>query len=87
MVISRAKSFFHIEWVLGGVSVHVFVESWIIYILSGFYVFLAFIEKNTWSGIEDFYSNLARALHVETTTQPRGGPANSKIRRKTKSQR
>jgi len=46
-----------------------------------------FIEKNTWSGIEDFYSNLARALHVETTTQPRGGPANSKIRRKTKSQR
>lgn len=45
-----------------------------------------FIEKNTWSGLEDFYSNLARALHAETTTQPRGA-ANAKIRRKTKSHR
>ena len=47
-----------------------------------FYLFLlAFIEKNTWSGLEDFYSNLATSLHVEiSTTKSRGG----KSRRRTK---
>ena len=29
------------------------------------YYLLAFIEKNTWSGLEDFYSNLVRAIHAE----------------------
>ena len=28
-------------------------------------IFTAFIEKNTWSGLEDFYSNLVRAIHAE----------------------
>ena len=30
-----------------------------------FILFVAFIEKNTWSGLEDFYSNLVRAIHAE----------------------
>lgn len=45
----------------------------------------AFIEKNTWSGLEDFYSNLARALHVETST-PRPGNGKS-LRRKQKTRK
>ena len=29
------------------------------------FIFLAFIEKNTWTGLEDFYTNLVQALHTE----------------------
>lgn len=31
------------------------------------YVFSGFIEKNTWSGLEDFYSHLQRVLLEEGT--------------------
>ena len=47
-----------------------------------FISFPAFIEKNTWSGLEDFYSNLASALHVEISTKARG--SKSRRRNKTK---
>ena len=40
-----------------------------------------FIEKNTWNGLEDFYANLARALHAETRYSPR---RTTKVRRKNK---
>jgi len=45
-----------------------------------------FIEKNTWSGLEDFYSNLAEALHVEiSATKSRGGKSRRKIKKNNKS--
>ena len=47
-----------------------------------FILFSAFIEKNTWSGLEDFYSSLASALHVEISTKARG--SKSRRRNKTK---
>ena len=47
-----------------------------------FILFPAFIEKNTWSGLEDFYSSLASALHVEISTKARG--SKSRRRNKTK---
>ena len=54
-----------------------------------FYLFLlAFIEKNTWSGLEDFYSNLAEALHVEiSATKSKSGKSRRKIKKNNKSVR
>ena len=47
-----------------------------------FVLFSAFIEKNTWSGLEDFYSNLSTALQFEiSTTKTR------KSRRRAKSKK
>jgi hypothetical protein len=34
--------------------------------------FTAFIEKNTWAGLEDFYSNLSRSLLIVATDLSRG---------------
>merc|ERR1712223_1760227 len=43
-----------------------------------------FIEKNTWSGLEDFYSNLAEALHVEiSATKSKSGKSRRKSRKTT----
>jgi len=45
-----------------------------------------FIEKNTWSGLEDFYSNLAEALHVEiSATKSKSGKSRRKIKKNNKS--
>lgn len=43
-----------------------------------------FIEKNTWSGLEDFYTNLTQALHIEAEQAPLGGKAVAKSRRSKK---
>jgi hypothetical protein len=37
-----------------------------------FLFFAAFIEKNTWAGLEDFYGSLCRSLLIVSTEMSRG---------------
>jgi hypothetical protein len=37
-----------------------------------FLFFSAFIEKNTWAGLEDFYGSLCRSLLIVSTEMSRG---------------
>ena len=46
-----------------------------------FFLFSAFIEKNTWAGLEDFYGSLCRSLLIVSTEMSRG----VKIKKKKRS--